>query len=626
MQLYFGSTSEFVTDTIQHRLAEKLGDAYYEYFHRKVSPAEFNAWRNSLTALTAHIQFARLLDHGIILELQLPLSSSRLDVLLTGLDNERRQNAVIIELKQWSSVTRSDIEACVRTFVGKAERDVLHPSAQVDRYRQYLADMNSAFFDKIDPITLTACSWLHNLAGTSRAILDSSEFGAVLAEAPLFAAHDSDKFTKYLWARLAGGKGRPIIDKIAQGRFQPSKGLMSHASAVIRGDPIYTLLDDQVVAYNMVLGMARAQPRKGEHAVAVIKGGPGTGKSLIALNVMAQLLKEGRNVQHATGSRAFTGSLRKRLGTRASALLKYFNSYSTADPGVVDVLVMDEAHRIRTSSNNRFTRKGTRSDRSQIQELIEAARVSVFFLDDFQIVRPGEIGSTALIRETAAALGARYREAELETQFRCAGSDQYVAWLDELLDIRKTGITELRLDQGFDFQIIDDPTELDHLIMRKAAEGHSARLTAGFCWPWSMPRADGTLIDDVQIGEFRRPWNAKPEATKLAKGIPKANIWAADPNGIAQVGCIYTAQGFEFDYVGVIFGRDLRYDLTRNEWIGTPAESHDPIRRQSGGRFVDFARSAYRVLLTRGMRGCYVHFVDEHTRNYVASHIRGDNA
>jgi hypothetical protein len=621
MQLYLGSTSEFVTDSIQHRVAEKLGDAYYEYFRFRASASEFNSWQNSLTALTAHIQYARLLDHGIILELQLPLSSARLDVLLTGHDAEQRQNAVIIELKQWSTVTNSEIDDCVRTHLGGRERDVPHPSIQAANYRQYLGDMNTAFSETEDPIILEACTWLHNLEEASQRSLTAPHFSDALGRAPLFAGHDADQFNGYLLKRLSAGKGRPILDRISGGRLRPSKTLMSHAASVIAGDPVYTLLDEQIVAYNLVLGMAHRGMRKKGHSVAVILGGPGTGKSVLALNLMGQLLKEGKNVQHATGSRAFTGSLRRRLGTRLRPLLQYFNSYMNADPGVADVLVMDEAHRIRESSNDRYTPRSRRSERSQVEELISAARVSVFFIDDFQTVRPGEIGSTTLIRETAAALGAHYQETELQTQFRCAGSEQYVSWIDQLLEIKKTGTVELHLDEGFDFQIVDDPKELEALVTRKVEEGQSARLMAGFCWPWSKSRSDGTLVDDVQIGEFRKPWNARPEAAKLARGIPKADVWPVDPNGVGQIGCVYTAQGFEFDYVGVIFGRDLRYDAVEGCWVGVPAESHDPIKTRSGARFTDCVKNAYRVLLTRGMKGCYVYFVDQQTRDYVASRI-----
>jgi hypothetical protein len=281
---------------------------------------------------------------------------------------------------------------------------------------------------------------------------------------------------------------------------------------------------------------------------------------------------------------------------------------------------MDEAHRLRESSNSRWTAKAARSERTQVEELIDAARVAVFFIDDNQIVRPTEVGSTQLIRESAFAKDIAVTERRLEIQFRCAGCDAYVDWIDQLLEVRKTGVASLSDTADFDFRLASSPEELDSLVRSKAAEGYTARLVAGFCWPWSDPKADGTLASDVRIGAFTRPWNAKHDAKRLAKGIPKAQFWANDPGGVNQIGCIYSAQGFEFDYVGVIMGPDL---VIRNGvWAGQPAESRDPIRtRKTGAPFTDCVKNAYRVLLTRGMRGCYLYVMDPETRAFIEQHI-----
>lgn len=623
MQLYAGSTSEFMSDAVQHLVAEKLGNSYYEFYRFRASASEFNSWQNSLSALNTQLHYSSLHDNGIALELRLPLTSARLDALITGRDRAGRDNAVIVELKQWSSVEASEIDETVRTHLGGQLRDVPHPSVQVGNYRNYLADTNSAFQVETDSIVLSACSWLHNLDDASRDFLKSDLFKTSLAEAPLFSGHDAAQFSDYLKESLGGGVGMPVLDRIIHGRYAPSKKLLEHTARVIKGDPVYTLLDDQIVAYNSILTMARKGLRtKSERAVIVVKGGPGTGKSVLALRVMAELLAEQKNVQHATGSKAFTENLRKQLGARSKPLLQYFNSYSGADPGVVDVLICDESTRIRTSSNNMYTPKAKKSDTPQIDELIEAAKLSVFFIDDHQAVRPGEVGSAALIRETAIAHNALYRETELHTQFRCAGSDQYVDWVDQALEVRKTGEVKLGPNSGFDFQICDSPQLLEESIRAQADSGFTARVVAGFCWPWSNPNPDGTLVDDVRIDEFQRPWNAKPDAARLKKGIPKSNFWASDPGGIDQIGCVYTAQGFEFDYVGVIFGNDLQFDTEANEWIGVPSASYDRVvKTKSGARFVDNVKNTYRVLMTRGMRGCYVYFADRETREYFRARM-----
>ena len=355
--------------------------------------------------------------------------------------------------------------------------------------------------------------------------------------------------------------------------------------------------------------------------MVVVRGGPGTGKSVIALNLMGTLLLDGINAQYATGSKAFTETLRRVIGPRGGIQFKYFNSYIHAETGAVDALICDEAHRIRETSNNRFTRRAARSSRRQVDELLDAARVLVCFVDDRQVVRPNEVGSAELISEAARERGRELFEFELEAQFRCAGSDGFVNWVTNTLGIARTVNVRWEGSEGFDFRIFGSPGALEQAIRGKAAERFSARLTAGFCWDWSDPSRDGTLVEDVVIGEYRRPWNAKPGGRCLASNIPTASLWAYDPNGMEQVGCNYTAQGFEFDYVGVIFGPDLRYNLERQAWEGYPDESRDHVVRRPRDAFVDLVKNSYRVLLSRGLKGCFVHFMDRETELFVKSRM-----
>lgn len=355
--------------------------------------------------------------------------------------------------------------------------------------------------------------------------------------------------------------------------------------------------------------------------IIIIKGGPGTGKSVIAINLMADLLLNGYNAHYATGSKAFTETLRSKIGQRGVPQFKYFNSFTNAEPNSVDVLICDEAHRIRESSNNRFTKKDKRSNLKQIDELINASKVAVFFIDDDQVVRPNEVGSVSHIKKYARKLNCNVLEYELEIQFRCGGSEDFINWLDNTLNINRTANIIWSKDEAFEFGICDSPEDLERAIAQKAEEGFSARMTAGFCWKWSNPMPDGTLVDDVIIDDFQRPWNAKSDARRLAPDIPKSDLWATDPNGINQIGCIYTAQGFEFDYVGVIFGKDLIYDFDNQVWVGDKQFSADTIVKRSGDQFTDLVKNTYRVLLSRGLKGCYVHFLDKDTERFVKSRI-----
>lgn len=620
MQLYVGTTTEFIDDAVQHRLAEVLSDRFYDYYgYRAVS--ELQSWQNSLTAMALQLRHANMLDQGIVVEMELPLSSARLDCLIFGRDRTDRASAMLVELKQWSHVRPSDVDGFVLTFVGGKERDEAHPSLQALTYAEYLEGANEVYDGAV---ALRPASFLHNMLPADATHLRSPQFAELLERAPMFIGRDADEFAAALNVVLGHGGGEAVMQAALSAPPKPSRKLLEHTAAMIAGEPRYTLLDEQLLAYRAVLAEVRRAGRtKTEHSVVVVKGGPGTGKSVIALNLVGTLAQSGIDVRHATGSRAFTETLWRVVGSRAKPQFRYFNHFGEIQEAAIDVLICDEAHRIRKTSNHRYTPAHARSERLQVEELIRAAKVSVFFIDDLQAVRPDEIGSSALLRERAASIGARYRQIDLRNQFRCAGSDSYVQWIDQLLEIRKTGTFVLPPDDPFEFEIMDTPAAVDERIREKLRDGQSARMVAGFCWKWSMPDSSGRLVDDVVVGDYRRPWNARPEATKLAQGIPKAPLWAWTAGGVDQVGCIYTAQGFEFDYVGVIFGNDL---VIRNgQWVGQPSVSRDPMKRTSGARFVDCVKNAYRVLMTRGLKGCFVTFLDEETRRFVAARAGMDS-
>jgi phage repressor protein C with HTH and peptisase S24 domain len=620
MRLYAGPSREFIEDSAHNRIAEDLKAAFRRHFRYDPPGSEYRSWRDSLRALSQVFAEARLYDHGVVLEYQLPLTSKRLDCLITGRDGERRESAVIVELKQWERCELTEGEDLVRTYVGGAQRDVLHPCAQANQYRRYLADMHEAFHGQ-DAIRLSACAYLHNyIPGRDDAVL-SAQFNPIRAIAPLYTANAVPALTDFLSNRLQLGQGLPVLERIERSRFRPSKRLLDHVSNVINNEPRFVLLDEQQVVFQRVLARVTAGLDRDHKHVFLIRGGPGTGKSVLAINLMSELSARGFNAQYATGSRAFTRTLQRIVGRRAGQQFKYFNNYGSAEPGVVDLLICDESHRIRASSNHQYTRTENRSTKPQIQELIDASKVSVFFIDDRQVVRPGEVGSTQLIRQTAAANGCALEEHRLEAQFRCQGSEAFVNWVDNTLDIQATATPIWDQSQeSFELRIVESPQALDELIRTRCAEGATARLTAGFCWPWSKaPNDDGSLSQDVVIGEFKRAWNAHPDIKGLGNAIPPADLWAYEPGGIDQLGCIYTAQGFEFDYVGVIWGEDLVYDLDGATWRGRREKSCDTVVRRDGQKFSELVKNTYRTLLTRGLKGCYIYFLDKNTERFVRS-------
>ncbi|GGI09389.1 DUF2075 domain-containing protein [Egicoccus halophilus] len=620
-ELYWGTTSDFVEQATQNTIAETLRQAFFDQLGFEPSPSELRSWRNSLKALANAVRYGGFLDHGIFLEFQLPMSSRRIDALITGHDHQGRPGAVLVELKQWDHAELSDVPDCVGVMYGGRLRDQLHPSAQAGQYREYLADTHTAFHDAA--VTLGACSFLHDLPYDDRSELYDRRYAHLLGIYPLFAGDRLDELITFLDDRLGGGNGLGVLRTVREGRYRPHRKLLEHTAEMIKQEPSYVLLDEQQVVLKSILSAVDQAVSLDQKTVFIVRGGPGTGKSVLALNLVAELSAAGYATHHATGSSAFTQTVRKLVGTRAAKQFNYFNSYLNAEENELDVLICDEAHRIREYSWNRWTKKKADDpDRPQIDEILSVARVSVFFIDDLQAVRRNEIGDSGWIETLAERRGAEVREHQLEIQFRCGGSDGYVRWLENTLGIRRTANALWSGDPNFEFDIVDSPQELDALVRSRAEQGHSARLVAGYCWSWSKPTGEGELPADVQIDGWSRPWNARPDAGRLAAGIPKSHLWASEPGGLEQVGCIYTAQGFEFDYVGVIFGDDLVY-RPREGWVGRSEFSKDSglKRGLDAEEFTALVKNTYRVLLSRGLKGCYVYFTDEKTRDFFESRI-----
>jgi hypothetical protein len=389
---------------------------------------------------------------------------------------------------------------------------------------------------------------------------------------------------------------------------------------VVKKDGRWTLLDTQRQAYNTILAHVRRAQERGGRSAVLVRGGPGTGKTVIAVQLLADALREGFVAAHSTGGKAFTTTMRSKF-PGADKLFIWNMATRTAPYQGLDLLLVDEAHRIRETSDTRFTPKAERGKKEQIHELLDAAKVSVFFLDENQFMRPDEVGESNLIREATGRLRIPLKEYDLTTQFRCGGCTEYLEWVDHLLGFRTAAPTGW--GDRYRFDIADSPEDVDELMAQAKAAGETARLVAGFCWEWSEPLDDDTLVDDIVIGDWRRPWNRKAGDRQYRPERHPYTRWAETNEGEEQVGCVYSAQGFEFDRVGVIWGEDLVW--RSGAWVAQKAKSFDsPVKRNA--EMLRLVRNAYRVLLTRGMRQTRVLCLDPETRAHVTAQLRTINS
>ncbi|MEJ7647717.1 MAG: DUF2075 domain-containing protein [Nakamurella sp.] len=597
-----------------------LVDQMLHQMGSRPSQSEIKSWRNSIPLLLADLQSAGLGQVEVLLEHRLPLTSKRADVVLAGVHPATgAPSYVVVELKQWSQATPFEDSLELVSIPG-IPRPRQHPVSQVEAYCEYLLDFTAALHDQPDPIAGVA--YLHNAGQDVELAL--GERGQS-DQGRMFSGASRGAFLQFLLTRLdPDASGAAVADQFVNSAVAPSRQLLTVVADELAHREQFVLLDEQAVAYQTVLHTvekARAADRK---AVVIVTGGPGSGKSVIALSVMGALADKGRTVVHATGSRSFTVTLRKVAGTnakRAGSLFKYFNSFMTAERNSLDVLILDEAHRIRETSANRWTKAAHRTGRLQVDELMAAARVPVFLLDQHQVVRPGELGTPDDIRAHAATLGLEVHEIALDAQFRCGGSDSYVRWVSDLLELGGGTPHAWQPDGQFQLDVVDSVDELERRLSAYRSQGFGARMTAGYCWPWSDPRADKSLVADVTIGSWSKPWNLKGE--RGFPDAPPASLWAFEPAGFGQVGCVYTAQGFEYDWNGVIIGPDLVWRADR--WVARREYNKDPDFRSrktvSDADFDRLVRNVYKVLLTRGMIGTLVYSTDEETRRHLRSLI-----
>lgn len=616
MRLYEGSITDFRADVMDNTISDKMAQKYEQLIKKRVSESEYRSWQQSLNFLKNALDFSNLTDNRLILEYQLPYCGERIDVLLFGKDEHASDNVVLMELKQWSNDHVADCEAEGTIIVdyGRLKKRQPHPSRQVEGYHYGLKD-NVRVFEETPLMSLNSCVYCHNYSKTENAVLYLPKFQREITTYRIFSKEEAKELGNYLRARLESGHGLDVFNRFVNSPLRPSKKLLEHVREMINKQQIFNLIDDQIAAYNTIMHEAKKLAKSNEKSVIIVKGGPGTGKSVIALEVMAELLRKGKQVFHATGSSAFTKTLRKLLGVRLQNRFKFFFSFTQHGDNEIDVLICDEAHRIRKDSGDYGVPYNLRSKTPQVDDLVRCSKLSVFFIDEHQVVRPNEIGSVSLIKEAAKKLGvsdSNIVEFELKTQFRCSGSDIYLQWLENILGIIDSDLQILPKASKMTFEIVDSPNKLKEIIREKNKEKQNcARIVAGFCWPWSKPNADGTLVDDVVIGDFAMPWENKQEFWK----------WATEESGMDQVGTIYTAQGFEFDYIGVLFSNDLAYDPQSKTWVSKPENSHDSMVKRGNKMLTQHLKNVYRVLLSRAHKGVYIYFMDKATEELFRSRI-----
>lgn len=543
MIIYRATKEVFASDVINGRIADNIDNAFVTHLGRHTSPNEIASWRNSMMYMNNVLSTDEIPnDAEVAIEYQIPLTAKRVDFIIAGLDEEKKNNAVIIELKQWETATLSDKSAVVSTRFQHGVSEVAHPSYQAWSYAEMLYHYNEYVRDY--EIKLSPCAFLHNYQQDD--IITNYHYKEYIDKAPIFLKNDALKLREFISKRIKYSSKDGIVWIFENGKLKPSKQLADSLCSMLKGNKEFILLDDQKVVYETALHMAQ-KAQKGKKQVLIVEGGPGTGKSVVAINLLVELTNMGIASQYVSKNSAprevyttkLTGNFKK---TYIDNLFVGSGCFINAPQDTFGALIVDEAHRLNEKSGL-FSNLGE----NQIKEIINASKFSVFFVDNRQKIHIKDIGSTSEIQQFAEKLDADLYITQLSSQFRCNGSDGYLAWLDNALQVRETANIKLS-SLDYDFKIFSNPNDLFKAISEKNKINNKSRLVAGYCWDWKSQK-DPTQFD-IEIPEhgFKMQWNFKSSKTP----------WLIGDDSINQIGCIHTCQGLELDYVGVIIGNDIR--------------------------------------------------------------------
>lgn len=625
MIVYEATKTEFLQDVFQDELVNNICRNYNSKIGR-INEREVRAWDNSMQYMYRVLSDRDIPnDAGVAIEFKIPHTSRRVDFLISG-KREEKNSVVIVELKQWESVEAiKGKEAIVKTAMNRGLVETTHPSYQAWSYAALIKDYNENAQN--EEMEFYPCAYLHNYLdrGVQDPLTDPI-YTHYIEQAPVFIKGQAQKLREFIKSYIQYGDNKENLYKIENGRIRPSKSLQDSLNKMLKGNKEFVMIDDQKVVYEEAVHMAKEALRTNTKQVLIVNGGPGTGKSVLAINLLVDLTNQSMVCQYVTKNAAprniYAAKLKQDYKKgHIDNLFKGSGSYVNAPKDEFDALIVDEAHRLNEKSGM-FQNLGE----NQMKEIIEASKFSIFFIDEHQRVTLKDIGGIEEIKKFASDNNANIKVMNLESQFRCNGSDGYLAWIDDVLQIRETANSDY-LGGQYDFRVYDDPNELRIEINKLNKVSNKSRIVAGYCWNWDKEGKSNPDYYDIFMDnfDFKMSWN-----------LGSSDTWAIDEASVNEAGCIHTSQGLEFDYVGVIIGDDLRYeegnvvtDYTKRAKTDNSLKGIKKLLKEDPERAEKLAdeiiRNTYRTLMTRGQKGCFVYCTDTKLAEYLKERFEKSN-
>lgn len=580
---------------------------------QKIGPSEKRAFKNSLGEMYKVLNHSTVPnDSRIGIEYKIPITTRRVDFMISGSDGTK-DHIVIVELKQWDKIDKSDTPNVVML----GNREYTHPSWQAYSYAATISHFNEAV-EKED-IGITPIAFLHDYKYQYLDLLTDDIYDEAIKLAPVFIEKDYEKLKKFIENYIKYPSKKDLLFEIENGKIKPSKMLVNALGNMLNNNEEFILIDEQKIVSEKLFKIAKShQNVQDKKQVIIVEGGAGTGKSIIAIDLLGKLINKGLITFYVAKSSYVKENYFKMLTkdvprySYLKTLFKGSGQFIDSSSDQFNCLIVDEAHRLTERTKRSFMYYGE----NQIKEIINAAKVSIFFIDSKQSVDIKDFGTMQEIKKWAEFYDADIHVGDhfrLNAQFRCNGSDEYLAWVDSFVYNEPYQKSDQKVD--YEVKVFDSILDLKEAIKDKN-EHNKARLISGDVFPW-ISRTDKEAIDIV-IGDFSAQWN-------------KTKAFATDIKAVNEVGCIHTTQGMEFEYVGLIIGDDFLY---RDGKIITDYSKHPsganefkrPHQRKvkpEDHLIIDkLIRNTYRVLLSRAQKGCYIYCMDRELREYIKEKIK----
>ncbi|MGL5438356.1 MAG: DUF2075 domain-containing protein [Metamycoplasmataceae bacterium] len=629
MIIYENSKNDFISDVRKNLIVTNIKNSLLEKGLNINNQREIQSWHNSLQFVGNILDDIRIAnDCQIAIEYKIPFTSNRIDLIICGKNDHEQNNVLIIELKQWSKVEISERGDYVKTWTGGGNREVLHPSFQAKTYKYLLESFNSAI--ELEKIKCNAVAYLHNAEKKINIDLVNLTIFSYVNDFPIYFTEDFDLLQQKIISLVGKGKGKEILYYIENGKIKPSKKLIDVVADSIIDKPEFILVDSQKNVYeNILLNVDK------ENNVYIVNGNPGTGKSVVALNILTALLSKEKTVQYVAPNSSFKNAIIQKL-KEYSKNNKYKDSISTLfkggagfiniAPKTFDWIIVDEGHRLKKCENNY-------SGNNQIDDILKAGKNVIFFIDERQMLSNREIGSNKNIIDSCLKNKMNYYQGEdyhLKTQFRCIGADGYINALDNILQIEETANYYLNENKEYEIVICDSPQQMEDLINQKIEQGFiNSKIVAGYAWPWKSKNLLEDKIylkenHDIYIEEFdwSIPWN-----------FSYANsLWLSKSKNKRQAGCVHTIQGLELDYCAVIIGDDLLIN-ENNKLYANYQNYYDKVGKanyrgngtkslkEDNEELTRLIKNIYKVLLSRGQKGTFIFATNPEIRKYLKKFI-----